>query len=49
MGLRADAKTCGACGKDHREWFEIEASRDAVRQVDAVIRRWVEWDDGECA
>ncbi|KAL6863391.1 hypothetical protein ACO1O0_003643 [Amphichorda felina] len=40
-GLRADRGTCGACGREHREWFEVEASRAAVRQVDGVIRRWV--------
>lgn len=44
MGLRATTRTCGACGRDHREWFEVGAARDDVRRVDAVIRRWVEWD-----
>lgn len=36
-------KKCDACGKEHREWFEIEASRDGVKKVDEVIKRWVEW------
>ena len=36
-------KKCAACGKDHREWFEIEASEDGVRAVDEVVRRWVAW------
>jgi len=34
---------CQACGREHREWFEIEASRDGLRSVDEVVRRWVEW------
>lgn len=44
MGLRAEKETCKACGRDHREWFEIGASREDVRKVDEVIRRWVDWD-----
>lgn len=34
---------CVNCGREHREWFEIEASRDGLRAVDEVIRRWVAW------
>lgn len=34
---------CENCGREHREWFEIEASRDGLRAVDEVIRRWVAW------
>ncbi|KAK7426455.1 hypothetical protein QQZ08_007050 [Neonectria magnoliae] len=45
LGLRANKDNCDACGRDHREWFEVEATRDGVRKVDEVIRRWVEWDD----
>ncbi len=44
MGLRAEKETCQACGRDHREWFEVGATREDVRRVDEVIRRWVEWD-----
>lgn len=36
-------KKCEACGKEHREWFEVEASRKGVKGVDGVVRRWVEW------
>lgn len=36
-------KKCDACGKEHREWFEVEATRDGVKAIDAVVRRWVEW------
>lgn len=45
MDLRASLPTCEACGRDHREWFEVAASRDAIRRVDEVIRRWIDWDD----
>lgn len=34
---------CEKCGKEHREWFEVEASREGLRAVDEVIRRWVGW------
>jgi hypothetical protein len=34
---------CTNCGREHREWFEVVASRDGVRVVDEVIRRWVDW------
>ncbi|OAA47171.1 DUF1766-domain-containing protein [Beauveria brongniartii RCEF 3172] len=44
LGLRAQRETCKACGRDHREWFEVGAAREEVRRVDEVIRRWVEWD-----
>ena len=36
-------KKCKACGSNHREWFEVEWSREAIRDVDATIRRWVAW------
>ena len=42
-GLRADRGACDVCGRDHREWFEVDASRAAVRGVDGLIRRWVEF------
>jgi len=31
------------CGREHKEWFEVEASREGVRGVDEVVRRWVGW------
>ncbi|CZS99945.1 uncharacterized protein RAG0_08198 [Rhynchosporium agropyri] len=34
---------CKACGREHREWFEVDASREGVKTVDEVIRRWVDW------
>jgi Meiotically up-regulated gene 113 len=38
-----DRGPCENCGKEHREWFEIEATRSGLRSVDEVIRRWVGW------
>jgi len=34
---------CSVCGRDHREWFEVDASKEGVKAVDEVVRRWVEW------
>lgn len=43
-GKRAvNSGKCGVCGKEHREWFEVEASRVGVKAVDEVVRRWVDW------
>ncbi|KAH6622139.1 meiotically up-regulated gene 113-domain-containing protein [Boeremia exigua] len=36
-------KKCEACGKQHQEWFEVEATRDGIKKIDQVIKRWVEW------
>jgi hypothetical protein len=36
-------KKCEACGKQHQEWFEVAATRDGVKKVDEVIKRWVDW------
>lgn len=38
-----DRGPCENCGKEHREWFEIEATRNGLKSVDEVIRRWVGW------
>lgn len=45
MGLRANLGTCDACGRDHREWFEVDATREGIRRVDDVVRRWIDWDE----
>ena len=37
---------CEACGREHREWFEVPASRKGLRGVDEVVRRWVGWAEG---
>ena len=36
-------RQCGTCGKEHREWFEVEASQAGVKGVDETVRRWVGW------
>jgi hypothetical protein len=33
------------CGTEHKEWFEVEASARGVRDVDEVVRRWVQWSE----
>jgi hypothetical protein len=43
LGAQRVMKNCDACGKTHKEWFEVEASKEGVRRVDEVVRRWVEW------
>lgn len=45
MGLKKEAAKCDACGREHREWFEVEATREGIKAVDGVIRRWIEWDE----
>ncbi|ROT40783.1 DUF1766-domain-containing protein [Sodiomyces alkalinus F11] len=44
-GFKARRPSCEACGRDHREWFEVEATREGIRTVDEVVRRWVDWDE----
>lgn len=40
-------RRCAGCGVEHREWFEVAASRAGVAGVDAVVRRWVGWAEGQ--
>lgn len=42
-------KQCATCGKEHREWFEVEASQEGVRAVDECVKRWVDWAEKEAA
>lgn len=37
---------CGHCGKEHREWFEVESTREGLRKVDELVKRWTQWDMG---
>ncbi|KAG7005199.1 hypothetical protein G7Y79_00021g050660 [Physcia stellaris] len=46
LAERRVKRSCEACGKEHREWFEVEGSREGVRAVDEVVRRWVGWAEG---
>ncbi|MCJ1306876.1 hypothetical protein MMC25_000520 [Agyrium rufum] len=43
LGEKRVKRTCEGCGREHREWFEIEGSRGDVKAVDGVVRRWVAW------
>ena len=36
-------RSCENCGKEHREWFEVESSREGLKRIDSVIRRWTDW------
>lgn len=47
LGDKRVKKLCESCGKEHREWFEVEASRKGVAAVDEVVRRWVGWAEGK--
>ena len=38
---------CEQCEREHREWFEVEASREGLRGVDECVRRWVGWSLGQ--
>ena len=42
-GMKIDKGKCDACGREHKEWFEVEATRGGVKRVDEVVRRWVDW------
>ncbi|KAJ6123974.1 hypothetical protein N7471_011291 [Penicillium samsonianum] len=43
-----DLGQCPECGKEHREWFEVEAEKESLRRVDECIRRWVSWAESMC-
>ncbi|OIW29377.1 DUF1766-domain-containing protein [Coniochaeta ligniaria NRRL 30616] len=46
LGLRvSDRDKCVACGREHREWFEVDATRNGVADVDRIIRKWVDWNE----
>ncbi|KAF2086869.1 DUF1766-domain-containing protein, partial [Saccharata proteae CBS 121410] len=46
LGSQRVLRECEHCGRQHREWFEVEATREGVRGVDEVVRRWVRWAEG---
>lgn len=43
LGDKRVKRDCKACGREHKEWFEIEATAGGVAAVDEVVRRWVKW------
>lgn len=38
-----DMGPCPDCGKEHKEWFEVPATKEALQWVDGCIRRWCKW------
>jgi hypothetical protein len=36
-------RLCEGCGKEHREWFEVDATREGVGAVDEIAKRWTKW------
>jgi hypothetical protein len=38
------SKQC-RCGTEHKEWFEVEATAKAVREINEIVRRWVRWSE----
>ena len=47
LAERRVMRDCGVCGREHREWFEVEGTERGVRGVDEVVRRWVAWGEGQ--
>lgn len=45
--MRVEGGKCEACGREHKEWFEVGADRNAVRVVDGIIRKWIDWSLGK--
>jgi hypothetical protein len=43
LGQRV-SKQC-RCGTEHKEWFEVGATANAVREVDEIVRRWTRWSE----
>ena len=43
LGEQRVMKNCEACGRTHKEWFEVDATKQGVKKVDDVVKRWVEW------
>lgn len=34
---------CEACGKTHKEWFWVDASREGLRNVDEIVKKWIDY------
>jgi hypothetical protein len=43
LGEKRVSRACDGCEKVHREWFEVDGTREALKSVDEVVRRWVDW------
>lgn len=46
LAARRVKRACVVCGREHREWFEVEGSVRGLRAVDEVVGRWVRWGEG---
>ncbi|KAK7741004.1 hypothetical protein SLS53_005067 [Cytospora paraplurivora] len=47
LGMRISNRgPCEACGRLHKEWFEVDATKEGVMRVDEAIKRWSDWDEG---
>ena len=42
-GMGKDKEKCQDCGREHREWFEVKATRSGLKAVDEIVQRWVRW------
>lgn len=46
LGMRiSDRGECESCGREHKEWFEVDATKEGVMRVDEAIKRWSDWDE----
>ncbi|KAF3923702.1 hypothetical protein ABW20_dc0103069 [Dactylellina cionopaga] len=37
---------CETCQRVHKEWFAVPGTREGVKRVDEVIKRWCRWAEG---
>lgn len=47
LAERRITKNCTVCGREHREWFEVDGTEKGVRGVDETVRRWVAWGESQ--
>jgi hypothetical protein len=47
LAERRITKNCEVCGREHREWFEVDGTEKGVKGVDETVRRWVAWGESQ--
>lgn len=47
LAERRITKDCEVCGREHREWFEVDGTEKGVKGVDETVRRWVAWGESQ--
>jgi hypothetical protein len=47
LAERRITKDCEVCGREHREWFEVDGTEKGVKSVDETVRRWVAWGESQ--